>query len=550
MTGRIACQRVLAVFLSLSLLSHCGGQVINEYQSAGNSASESETMAGLPIVGGQIQELSLNGDDATIDLNIANNENAVLLLVGLDGAGATQGFQLGTSGNSDAKSLVQTSFKDKIAEAALENGDITEIVHGKLRKLEKKIPDDTPLAQPQRQRFAKKTDARKNLTDEGVKSFKVLTSFSANDEYTLVTAQRYYDGHSFDVYVDERDLEAFEGDELTAVVRDFENRLDDETALFGAPSDVNGDEEFTVLLTREINALGESYGGLITGYFYATDLFDAGLYPSSNESEILYAMVPNPDGALGKIKVSRNLYMNNILPGVLPHEYQHMANFNAHRFLNATGAESSWLNEGLSHLAEDIYSLDEYGYMGAAGIENPSRVLSYLNNVDNTCFTCGTTLSQRGGAYLFLRYLYEQAELGNLAGSENGFHFVWSLTAGDARDIRNISRAISGNPSDTEAFRDALARFGLAIYLSGSDETYDDEFEITGLDLRGPQDDNRGTILSGPAILTAEGLPLTATLSGYSVAYVQIPGSALDATSGKFDLKVADGSKFKAYLIQ
>lgn len=550
MTGLIACRRVLAVCFSLFLLSHCGGQTNFETRSNGSAvSSESGAVESLPVVGGRIEELTLDGDELELNLNIRDDESAVLLLVGLDSAGATQGFQLGT-GTDGSQNLSHASSKRMLRNIVPEIGDATEFIHDELRELENKIPQKTEPAQPLRRRFATKSAAQKSQAAVQSRSFKVLNSFSANDEYVTVTAERAYQGSNFDIYVDERDFDAFPLDELAAVAGTFDDRVPDERDLFGNESDVDGDGKFSVLLTREINALGESYGGLITGYFYALDLFDAAIYPASNESEIIYALVPNPDGALGEIKVSYELLMNNILPGVLPHEFQHMANFNAHRLVNSTGTEASWLNEGLSHLAEDIYGIDESGYLPSSGIENPSRVANYLNNVDKTCFTCGSTLAQRGGAYLFLRYLYEQADRGRLTGAQDGMSFLWNLTDGLHRDIRNVANAIDGDPNGIPAFQEALASFGLTLYLSGSDQDHDDDFEISGLNLRSFQDDNRGTVLNGPAILNADDLPLVETLSGYSLAYVQISGASLNSSNGKLDLKVADGDKFKAYLIQ
>jgi hypothetical protein len=518
-----------------------------ETRSNGSAvSSESSAAETLPVVGGRIEELTLDGDE--LDLDISHDESAVLLLVGLDGAGAAQGFQLDKPGTT--QTLVRDSLQRRSQNQASEPTDVTEFIHGELRELENKIPDEAESVQPLQRRFLTKGTVQKSQTNASTKSFKVMNSFSNDDEYVTVTAEPAYRGTNFDIYIDERDLDAFSLDELANVAGNFDERVPDERALFGDESDVDGNGKFSVLLTREINALGESYGGLVTGYFYALDLFDAALYPASNESEIIYAIVPNPDGALGTIKVSYELIMNNILPGVLPHEFQHMANFNAHRFVNTTGTEASWLNEGLSHLAEDIYGIDEYGFMPSSGIENPSRVANYLKNVDKTCFTCGSTLAQRGGAYLFLRYLYEQAERGRLSGAQDSLSFLWNLTDGIHRDIRNVANAIGGNPNDLGAFKDELARFGLALYLSGNDQALDDDFEISGLNLRSVQNDNRGTVLNGPAILQADDLPLVETLSGYSLAYVQISGPSLNSTDGKINLHVADSSKFKAYLIQ
>ncbi|MBF0106732.1 MAG: hypothetical protein HQM16_15575 [Deltaproteobacteria bacterium] len=75
--------------------------------------------------------------------------------------------------------------------------------------------------------------------------------------------------------------------------------------------------------------------------------------------------------------------------------------------------------------------------MTSSGLENPARVSSYLSEVSDVCFTCGTSLRERGGSYLF-RYLYEQAELGNLPAVDSGNELLSALVDTDLRDVENV----------------------------------------------------------------------------------------------------------------
>jgi hypothetical protein len=197
-----------------------------------------------------------------------------------------------------------------------------------------------------------------------------------------------------------------------------------------------------------------------------------------------------------------------------------------------------------------VYSIDDTGYMEFTALENPSRIKRYLNSIESTCFTCGSSLQQRGGSYLFLRYLYEQAEIGNIANAEDGSDFVHLLTDGSQRDLKNIAYALSGNSSNTQAFPKAFSDFALAVYFSSTGQSTDAKYEFTGLDLRGMQNDNRGTVLNGPSVITLSQFPLVDTLTGNSIAFVQISGKTIAAANNKLKLNMGNASQFKAFLIQ
>lgn len=533
MTGSDACQKVLVVFLS-ALFIDCGGAVIDPNISDSESSSENQP-ANSPLIAssGQISELTIANGTLTLDLE--DEEPATLMIVGMDDAGNDQTFEL--SANTTARSLSSKNSVTASKTRKRARKDTTEILHARLRGLENEIPENVPPPPKYHSRFAQKNSGR---------TFKVMTSFSDSANFTTVTASLAYVGDHFNVYVDNRDAGSVPPDALRATCSAFDAVVDTERALFGSESDVDGNGKFLVLLTREINAIGDNLGGVVTGYFYGTDLFDEAAFPESNGGELIYGMVPNPDGALGKSRVSLDLYLNNILPGVLPHEYQHMINFNRHRFLAGTKSEAAWLNEGLSHLAEDVYSTDDTGYMRVSGIENSSRAMHYLRNISEACLSCGTTLAQRGGSYLFLRYLYEQAEQVLLTGPQNGAAFLEMLTDGYERGIPNLREGISGEPDDTESFATAFANFGAALALSHSGASEDARFNFSGINLRAAQDDNRGTILNGPSVTPGSSLPLVDKLTGMSFAYVSV--SKADASS--FRLDVADAEKVRAYLIR
>ena len=225
------------------------------------------------------------------------------------------------------------------------------------------------------------------------------------------------------------------------------------------------------------------------------------------------------------------------------------------------------MNEGLSHLAEDLTSVVEKNELGLShyesqnstveysdnfmagyGKENPSRVSSYLAQVSNVCFTCGSTLSQRGGAYLFVKHLYESAEQNQYAQLSSGKELIRYLLDTRLRGIDNVVNAVFDS-SDESLFKELMSDFTLKLYFAGSDSV-DEQYDYVGIDLRGLAYDNRGTFLNGPSIQTVDSLPFVDTLSGSSVSFIEIPKSVLQENSDVLSIVKGSSSDVGAFLIQ
>jgi hypothetical protein len=91
---------------------------------------------------------------------------------------------------------------------------------------------------------------------------------------------------------------------------------------------------------------------VILGYFFGADLLPlSSNNPGSNEAEIFYGLVPdpaNPQCTIDKADAAARLATTFI------HEFQHMISFNQHVLVRGGAAEDTWLNEGLSHFAEEL----------------------------------------------------------------------------------------------------------------------------------------------------------------------------------------------------
>ena len=126
-----------------------------------------------------------------------------------------------------------------------------------------------------------------------------------------------------------------------------------DTLYFGAPSDVPGDiapGQVVILYSQGVNQMTEDYtNGFIAGFFCPLDLGFSG----GNDAKMFYLLVPDPTGDLTPGSDGGLLTKTNVLritDNTVAHEFQHLINAQV-----GTGAAAEvWINEGLSHVAEEV----------------------------------------------------------------------------------------------------------------------------------------------------------------------------------------------------
>ena len=131
---------------------------------------------------------------------------------------------------------------------------------------------------------------------------------------------------------------------------------------FGQPTDIDKNSKIVILFTKEVNKLTTRGSvGVVGGLFFERDLFpvkdDATLglqgCATSNVGEMFYLLVPDPNGVFSDKRSKTDVL--NLTPGTLAHEYQHLINASRRLYINdAFDFEDVWLNEGLSHIAEEL----------------------------------------------------------------------------------------------------------------------------------------------------------------------------------------------------
>lgn len=175
-----------------------------------------------------------------------------------------------------------------------------------------------------------------------------------------------------------------------------------EEVFFGPRSDVDGNSLVFVLLSPVVN---ENDGPV--AYFYPCDLLAPGAAGCSysNQAEVLYLSPPNTIGP--------PFNTVNAIVETMAHETQHMVFFNTKHLLNASFAEpeNMYLLEGLAALAQDLTGYQAGNlYVSWYGLDLIASEFALRDVLrDDGAYIGARDGGLRGGAYLLLRYLYDQA---------------------------------------------------------------------------------------------------------------------------------------------
>lgn len=221
------------------------------------------------------------------------------------------------------------------------------------------------------------------------------------------------------------------------------------TSAFGAESDIDANGRVIILISKRVNDFTPDCAqGRIIGYFYGGDLLTT--VTGSNRAEIFFTFAPVPATATCSA-VTRRIALNQLKPTLI-HEFQHMISFNQHRLIRGGAQEQTWLNEGLSHLAQDlagqlIPNADCPGASSCRGLFNTgdlSNIYSYWNDTQRSALVYGRnssgTLPERGIGFLFTRWLLDRYGSG-----ENGFDFTRALLATTRVGQDNVQAVTGGS---------------------------------------------------------------------------------------------------------
>jgi hypothetical protein len=239
----------------------------------------------------------------------------------------------------------------------------------------------------------------------------------------------------------------------------------DSTA-FGPESDIDGNGKVIVLLTHALNRLSgacSTTGTVVLGFFYGLDLTPA--EPHSNGGEIFYGLVPDPTSATCAIPVS---YARQNLEPTFIHEFQHMISFHQHVLLRAGAVEETWLNEGLSHFAEELGGrlLPDAPGSGVTrltqfALNDVANAYDYLSAPDESFLIepdgSFGSFAERGANWLFVRWLLDHFGQDSIATS-----VTRSLLATGTTGAANVE-AVTGRDFPTLVTQWQLSNYVAAL---------------------------------------------------------------------------------------
>lgn len=224
------------------------------------------------------------------------------------------------------------------------------------------------------------------------------------------------------------------------------------TGAFGAESDLDNNGVVVVLISKRVNDFTTNCSqGRVVGYFFGGDLLEN--FANSNKAEVFFTFAPAPATSQCPL-LTRRTVLNQLKPTLI-HEFQHMISFNQHRLIRGGSQELTWLNEALSHLAEDLAGQlipDEAcpgvsSCRGQYATPNLLNAFTFLGSPQSHALvfrkSSTGTLAERGAGFLFLRWLLDRYGTGT-----NGFTFTRALVGTNRLGDENIE-AVTGQPMAT-----------------------------------------------------------------------------------------------------
>jgi hypothetical protein len=309
-----------------------------------------------------------------------------------------------------------------------------------------------------------------------------------------------------------------------------------EDAAFGTPTDLDANGKVIIFFTRAVNALTASGAtSIVGGYFHPRDLlpqiYNGLLYcPASNQREMIYMPVPDPNGAVNGNAFSAG-FIDSLTVGTLAHENQHLVNFGRRLYVNdASTDEDPWLNEGLSDIAQELVfyraaglaprqniGAEHFGTQPFDGLfsmymaPNFGRLAVFLQQPQSySPFSSNDQSGTYGAAWAFLRYAADHQ------GSGDGD--VW---------LRLVNSPYAGLDNLASVFGPNLAQmfngWALSLYTDDTTPGVDSMYVEPSWNLRSaypvlPVSAQPYPLLGAMGVL-ADGQSQTVTLTGGASAY-------------------------------
>jgi hypothetical protein len=260
---------------------------------------------------------------------------------------------------------------------------------------------------------------------------------------------------------------------------------------FGEPTDLDGNSRAIIFYTSAVNELTPANAGfVIGGFFWNRDLFprakSSRSCAGSNDGELFYMLAPDPGGTINGNVRTKDAVLGSTV-SVIAHEFQHLINASRRLYVAKTANydEVTWLNEGMSHVAEELSFYQAAGLspagqpgqsprarlttaalrarpgalvaLNAFNAQNLARFGRYLRAAaDSSPYANNDALATRGAAWAFLRYAADRA------GRPDSV-FLRRLVSNSQLGYDNLAAATGAGAALPDWFRD----WAVANYADG-----------------------------------------------------------------------------------
>jgi hypothetical protein len=338
--------------------------------------------------------------------------------------------------------------------------------------------------------------------------------------------------------------------EYLTVGMQFDSVYTMDTNAFGTPSDIDSNHKIIMFFTRAVNELTPATSSsLIGGFFYARDLFPqqdspqlgtGSGCPTSNVAEMFYLAVPDPNALVNGNNHFTKTLVSHLTVSTTAHEFQHLINASRRLYVNtaATDFEVVWLNEGLSHIAEELLfyqqsagltprmNIDSSKFIGTVNQKNVDaynfdqqanfgRFNEYLTRTATSSpYAPDDSLWTRGATWSFLRYA---ADHRGTSDGDTFFKLVNSTTTG----MTNLQNVFGSNLSAN--FRDwAVAMIADDVPGVGSEWTHP-SWNFKAIFQYIANHNTNAPFRSYPLVTTSvsDNSPVSVTLNGGGASYVR-----------------------------
>ena len=215
----------------------------------------------------------------------------------------------------------------------------------------------------------------------------------------------------------------------------------------------------------------------------------------SNEGEMFYLPVVDPSKTINEqFAVKATVQTQTV--GTLIHEFQHLINASRRIYItDATDFEDVWLNEGLSHTAEELLYQRISGFtpksdldlatitatqarldaLNTYQLQNLFRISDYMAATEtSSAYVQNDSLATRGGTWGLLRYTMDQSP-----GTQS--QYLHSLVNSAFNGTRNFDAVFAGTFPNTLAWTQA---FNISLFTDNAGFTIDSKYTILSWNFR------------------------------------------------------------------